>query len=154
MLIVGLPVRRPGDRQRRRWLTLAWVLALGLLATLPLGAVLGSLFPSRPQRRPGDVAAGRADRISGMFYPITHLPALLQWVGQAFPMYWLGLGMRSALLPNAMASVEVGHSWRHMATFGVLSAWAIAGLGAGAGSSAADGAPRVRLERRRPPREG
>jgi ABC-2 type transport system permease protein len=36
--------------------------------------------------------------------------------------------MRSALLPNAMAAVEVGHSWRHLATFGVLSAWAVAGL--------------------------
>jgi ABC-2 type transport system permease protein len=24
--------------------------------------------------------------------------------------------------------VEVGHSWRHLATFGVLSAWAVAGL--------------------------
>jgi ABC-2 type transport system permease protein len=43
-------------------------------------------------------------------------------------MYWLGLGMRSALLPNAMATVEVAHSWRHLATFGVLSAWAVAGL--------------------------
>jgi ABC-2 type transport system permease protein len=66
--------------------------------------------------------------ISGIFYPITHLPTVLQWTGQAFPMYWLGLGMRSALLPNAMATVEVGHSWRHLATFGVLSAWAVAGL--------------------------
>jgi hypothetical protein len=28
------------------WLTLAWVLPLGLLATLPNGAVLGSLFSS------------------------------------------------------------------------------------------------------------
>jgi ABC-2 type transport system permease protein len=46
----------------------------------------------------------------------------LQWAGQVFPVYWLGLGMRSALLPNAMAAVEVGHSWRHLATFGVLSA--------------------------------
>ena len=40
----------------------------------------------------------------------------------------LGLGMRSALLPNAMAAAEIGHSWRHLATFGVLSAWAVAGL--------------------------
>ena len=66
--------------------------------------------------------------ISGIFYPITHLPVFLQWTGQVFPLYWLGLGMRSALLPNAMAAVEVGHSWRHLATFGVLSAWAVAGL--------------------------
>jgi ABC-2 type transport system permease protein len=102
---------------------------LGLLATLPLGAVLGSLFPS--QRSAGPwwllLLAGLA-AISGIFYPITHLPVLLQWTGQAFPMYWLALGMRSALLPNTMAAVEVGHSWRHLATFGVLSAWGIAGL--------------------------
>ena len=43
-------------------------------------------------------------------------------------MYWLGLGMRSALLPAHLASVEIDHSWRHLATFGVLSAWAVAGL--------------------------
>ena len=123
-LFTGLAIGSPGS-----WLTLAWVLVLGLLATLPLGAVLGSLFPS--QRSAGGpmvlLLAGLA-AISGIFYPITHLPVFLQWTGQVFPMYWLGLGMRSALLPNAMAAVEIGHSWRHLATFGVLSAWAIAGL--------------------------
>jgi len=123
-LFTGLAIGSPGS-----WLTLAWVLVLGLLATLPLGAVLGSLFPS--QRSAGGpmllLLAGLA-AISGIFYPITHLPVVLQWIGQVFPLYWLGLGMRSALLPNAMAVVEVGHSWRHLATFAVLSAWAVAGL--------------------------
>jgi len=124
LLFTGLAVGSPGN-----WLTLAWVLALGLLATLPLGAVLGSLFPS--QRIAGPwwlLLLGGLAAISGIFYPITHLPMFLQWTGQVFPVYWLGLGMRSALLPNAMASVELGHSWRHLATFGVLSAWAVAGL--------------------------
>jgi len=123
-LFTGLAIGSPGS-----WLTLAWVLALGLLATLPLGAVLGSLFPS--QRSAGPwwlLLLGGLGAISGIFYPITHLPVFLQWTGQVFPMYWLGLGMRSALLPNAMAAVEVGHSWRHLASFGVLSAWAVAGL--------------------------
>jgi ABC-2 type transport system permease protein len=124
LLFTGLAIGSPGH-----WLTLAWVLVLGLLATLPLGAMLGSLFPS--QRSAGPwwllMLAGLA-AISGVFYPITHLPVFLQWTGQALPMYWLGLGMRSALLPNAMAAVEIGQSWRHLATFGVLSAWAIAGL--------------------------
>jgi ABC-2 type transport system permease protein len=124
LLFTGLTIGSPGN-----WLTLAWVLVLGLLATLPFGAVLGSLFPS--QRSAGPwwllLLAGLA-AISGIFYPITHLPVFLQWTGQLFPVYWLGLGMRSALLPNAMAAVEVGRSWRHLATFGVLSAWAVAGL--------------------------
>jgi ABC-2 type transport system permease protein len=122
-LVTGLTLGNPGS-----WLILVWVLALGLLATLPLGAVLGSLFPStRTTALIVLLLAGLAS-ISGIFYPITHLPTFLQWTGQAFPLYWLGLGMRSALLPNTMAAAEVGHSWRHLATFGVLSAWAIAGL--------------------------
>jgi ABC-2 type transport system permease protein len=123
-LFTGLAIGSPGH-----WLTLAWVLALGLLATLPLGAVLGSLFPSqRSAGGPMLLLLGGLTAISGIFYPITHLPVFLQWAGQLFPLYWLGLGMRSALLPNAMAAVEIDHSWRHLATFGVLSAWAIAGL--------------------------
>jgi ABC-2 type transport system permease protein len=66
--------------------------------------------------------------VSGIFYPITHLPHWLQWLGQVFPLYWLGLGMRSALLPASQASVEIGGSWRHLATFGMLSGWAVLGL--------------------------
>ena len=148
-LFTGLAIGSPGS-----WLTLAWVLVLGLLATLPLGAVLGSLFPS--QRSAGPwwllLLAGLS-AISGIFYPITHLPVFLQWTGQMFPVYWLGLGMRSALLPNAMAAVEIGHS---VAPPGhVRRPVRVGGRGprAGPGGAAADGAPRVRLDRRGPPRE-
>lgn len=110
------------------WLTLIWVLALGLVATLPIGAVLGSLFPSARSAGLITLLIGGIAAVSGIFYPITHLPHWMQWVGQAFPLYWLGLGMRSALLPVSLASVEIGHSWRHLATFGVLGAWAVVGL--------------------------
>jgi ABC-2 type transport system permease protein len=129
LLIVGLaPFGGLAFGGAARWLTLAWVLALGLLATLPVGAVLGSLFPS--VRSASVMMFGNLALIgiSGMFYPITLLPAWLQWVGQAFPLYWVGLGLRSALLPGNLAAVEIGHSWRHLATAGVLGAWAIAGL--------------------------
>jgi ABC-2 type transport system permease protein len=110
------------------WLTFVAVVLLGLVACLPIGAVVGSLF-STP-RNMGLVMLPLFGLIatSGIFYPITNFPAWLQTVGQAFPIYWLGLGMRSALLPNELAAVELGHSWRHLETFGVLAAWAALGL--------------------------
>ncbi|XVU24386.1 ABC transporter permease [Actinoplanes sp. CA-054009] len=110
------------------WLTLLWLLPLALLATMPIGAALGSIFES-PRAFPvimiplfGLIA------ISGIFYPITAMPGWLQGVAQVFPLYWLGLGMRSAFLPDALAAVELTGSWRALETFGVLAAWAVVGL--------------------------
>ncbi|KAB1907547.1 MULTISPECIES: ABC transporter permease [unclassified Micromonospora] len=110
------------------WFTLLWVAVLGLVATLPLGAVFGSLIEN--PRNLGLVMLPNMGLIalSGIFYPINGYPGWLQGVAQVFPIYWLGLGMRSALLPDSMAAVELGGSWRHLETFGVLGAWAVLGL--------------------------
>ncbi|MFJ6673913.1 ABC transporter permease [Actinosynnema sp. NPDC091369] len=110
------------------WLTLAWVLALGMVAALPIGAVLGSAFPSARGQGLLVLPILGMIAISGIFYPVTALPVWVQWVAQVFPVYWLGLGMRSALLPDAAVTVEVGESWRHLETVGVLTAWAVLGL--------------------------
>jgi ABC-2 type transport system permease protein len=109
------------------WLTLAWVLALGLAATLPLGAVLGSLFGSVQALSIVQLPIMVLMAISGIFYPLTAFPEWLQWVAQALPLYWLGLGMRSALLPDALAVAEVGGSWRHLETAAALGVWAVLG---------------------------
>ncbi|WBB46676.1 ABC transporter permease [Verrucosispora sp. WMMA2044] len=110
------------------WLTLAWVMLVGMVATMPVGAVFGSLL-SNP-RNMGLIMLPMMGLIatSGIFYPITAMPGWLQAVAQVFPIYWLGLGMRSALLPEAMAAVELGESWRHLETLLVLGGWAVAGL--------------------------
>lgn len=123
LLIDGLAVGSPDA-----WLTVAWVLALGMVATLPIGAVLGSVFPSARGQGLVQIPVLGLIAISGIFYPVTALPEWLQWVAQACPVYWLGLGMRSALLPDAAAEVEIGDSWRHLETIGVLGAWAVLGL--------------------------
>ena len=110
------------------WLTVAWVVVLGLLAAIPIGITLGSLLPN-PRYMPLIMLPfGALTAISGIFYPITHLPGWLQGIGQLFPMYWAGLGMRSALLPPSLAAVEIDGSWRPWLVFGVLAAWAVAGL--------------------------
>jgi ABC-2 type transport system permease protein len=110
------------------WLTLAWVLVLGLVATMPLGAIFGALFPNPNYLGLVMLPFTGLAAISGIFYPITSFPAWLQWIAQLFPIYWLGLGMRSALLPPSLVSVEIGDSWRHLETVGMLGLWAIAGL--------------------------
>ncbi|KOX28818.1 ABC transporter [Saccharothrix sp. NRRL B-16348] len=110
------------------WLTLAWVLALGMLAALPIGAVLGSVFATARGQGLLMLPILAMIGISGVFYPVTALPEWVQWVAQVFPVYWLGLGMRSALLPDAAVAVEIGESWRHLETVGVLTAWAVLGL--------------------------
>jgi ABC-2 type transport system permease protein len=115
-------------RSASSWLKLAWVLVLGLIATLPLGAILGSLFDSVQGSSLVTLAIMALTVISGVFYPMTALPVWLQWIGQAFPLYWLGLGMRAALLPDAMSVVEIGASWRHLETIAALGAWAVIGF--------------------------
>jgi len=110
------------------YLHLLWVLALGLFATMPIGAALGSLTTSA--RSTGLIAlpVTGLGAISGIFYPITALPEWVQGIAQVFPMYWLGLGMRSALLPDSAVLAEIGHSWRPLPTLGVLVAWSVVGL--------------------------
>ncbi|WP_328991312.1 ABC transporter permease [Kribbella sp. NBC_01245] len=110
------------------WLTFVWVLVLGLVATLPIGAVLGSLFTSARAQGLVQLPVLALMGISGIFYPITALPEWAQWIAQGTPIYWLGLGMRSAFLPDSAAAIEIGESWRHLETLGVLGVWAILGL--------------------------
>jgi ABC-2 type transport system permease protein len=108
--------------------TLIWVAVLGLLATIPFGIIIGSVIPSPRFLALVMLPFGGLAAISGIFYPITHIPGWLQGLGQVFPLYWLGLGMRAALLPSHLASVELDGSWRLPLVFGVLALWSVAGL--------------------------
>ncbi|MGW6423451.1 ABC transporter permease [Nocardia sp. NPDC055053] len=108
--------------------TLAWVVVLGLLATLPIGAILGGLIVGARDIFLLTLPLMGMIAISGIWYPITALPGWLQSLAQLFPMYWLGLGMRSALLPAEAVAIEIDGSWRHLETAAVLGVWSIVGL--------------------------
>lgn len=123
-LVGGIPSVGVGG-----WLSIAGLLVLGLLATLPWGMIIGSLVKSAAAAFGltflplcGVVA------ISGIFYPITALAGWVQAVGQMFPVYWLGLGMRAALLPDSAAAAEIGESWRTTPMIAALGAWTVVGL--------------------------
>ncbi len=110
------------------WLTVAWVVLLSLLAALPIGMLIGALVPSVQKvgswgMLPIMVMVG----ISGVFFPIQAMWGWLQGVAQVLPLYWIGLGMRSAFLPDAAAAAEIGGSWRTLETVAVLGAWALVG---------------------------
>jgi ABC-2 type transport system permease protein len=105
------------------------IFLLGLIATAPWGAMIGSMVKSSSSGfgltflpMIGLIA------ISGIFYPITALAGWVQAIAQLFPVYWLGLGARSAFLPDAAAAAELGGSWRTGQTILVLVFWALIGL--------------------------
>ena len=107
---------------------LAFIL-LGLVAALPLGMIIGSLA-----RKPGHVTTWGLlpvfglMAISGVFVPVAAMWGWVQVVTQAFPMYWLGVGLRWAFLPEAAVAAEIGGEWRVLEGAAVLGLWAVAGL--------------------------
>jgi ABC-2 type transport system permease protein len=111
------------------WLVLAWVVLLGLASVLPWGAMIGARTRSSASSTGLTfLILGGLVGISGIFYPVTAMPGWLQAVAQVFPMYWLGHGVRAALLPDAAAAAELGGEWRLWQAAGVIGAWAVAGM--------------------------
>ena len=104
-------------------------LILGLFAVLPLGFIIGSVFKNpRSVGGWGMVVMVAVVWVSGIFSPLATMPGWVQLIGQCAPTYWLGLGLRSTLLPEAAMVAEIGGSWRTLLTIAVLLAWAIIGF--------------------------
>lgn len=104
-------------------------IVLGLLATAPFGAVIGSIV------RTSGSGWGLSmlpliilGAISGIFYPITALAVWIQVIAQIFPVYWLALGFRSIFSPEAAAALEIGGTWRTTEALLILGAWVIIGF--------------------------
>ena len=75
-------------------LTLSWVLPLGVVAMLPIGVILGSALCHPRQLSFISLLLMGLTAVSGVFYPLSLQSPTLQIIGQTFPLYWLGLGVR------------------------------------------------------------
>lgn len=107
---------------------LGGILLLGFIATVTWGAIVGALIKNAKDASvlmfPTLLIVG----ISGIFYPITALWGWVQVIAQIFPVYWLGLGVRSIILPAEAVANEIANSWRTSEMLAILAAWAIVGL--------------------------
>ena len=94
----------------RACLLLTLIFVVGMVATVPMGVALGSVMKSSLQALVVPLTCALLVISSGMFFPITVLPTWLQSFAQAFPVYWVGLGARSAMLPTQMVAAEIGRA--------------------------------------------
>jgi ABC-2 type transport system permease protein len=123
-IVPGVPVGDAG-----LWLGLLGWVVLGLVACLPLGILVGSVVRSpRVIGGLGFFATVGLAMLSGLFFPVQVLWGWVQVAVQAFPVYWLGLGLRSTFLPPEAAALELGGSWRTLEAIAVLGAWSAVGL--------------------------
>ncbi|CAD5990962.1 ABC transporter permease [Agreia sp. COWG] len=106
------------------YLAFLGIAALALFSTVPLGALVGSLFSSPLAVLPMSMVAYGLMAMSGVFFPLSVLPEWLAVAVKAFPLYWLGLLSRSTLTP-AFESIGTGETILAVA---VPMIWAAIGL--------------------------
>jgi ABC-2 type transport system permease protein len=130
LIVVGVllfDVQLPSSLDR--WVTFAWVLALGGVACALLGIAASSL----PKSGRGANAIITLPFLilqfcSGVYLPFSDVPALLQYFAALFPLKWMTQGMRSVFLPEQAAALEPAGAWEHPMIAVVLAAWCVGGL--------------------------
>lgn len=79
-------------------------------------------------RRLGVPVDGRHGRDLGYVLPAVGTARLGGRARAGLPLYWLGHGLRSAMLPDAAAAGEINGTWQVWESYAVLGAWALLGL--------------------------
>ena len=122
MVLYGLPM--PSDAVR--WLTLVWVVLLGVSSCSLLGIAYTALIHNS-RAAPGATTPPFMilQFVSGVFFPLAMIPAVLAYVGYAFPLLWMAKGLRFVFLPDFLASSEPSGSWDLGLVAIVLIAWTV-----------------------------
>jgi ABC-2 type transport system permease protein len=112
-----------------KWLTLVWVITLGIAAVVPVGAAIGAILPAaREALGMYMMPVMTLMFVSGAFSPLKNQPAWLQHLASAFPLRWIAQGVRSALLSDNAKTQELAGDWQHLTVLAVLAVWALAGF--------------------------
>ena len=130
MLVLGVAAYGIELPDAEGWLTLIWVILLGVPAGCVLGIAITTIIPSA-NAAPAILQAPFIilQFISGVFFTLASLPSWLQWVAGIFPLRWIAQGLRSVFLPDPYRYAEPGMSWQLEIAAIVLAVWIVAGLG-------------------------
>ena len=111
------------------WITFAWVSLLGAASCTLLGIAVSSLAKNgRSASAMVTPFALVLQFISGVFFVFSQLPSWMQTVAAIFPLKWMGQGLRSVFLPDALAAQEPAGSWELGRVALVLGVWCVVGL--------------------------
>ncbi len=112
-----------------RWLTFAWVFALGTISCSLVGITISSLAKNAQSASAiTNLPYVALQFLSGVYIPIGSLPDWMIDVGSFFPIKWVAQGFRSVFLPDGMMVQEAAGSWEHGTTALVLGAWCVIGV--------------------------
>ncbi|GAA1014903.1 transport permease protein [Acrocarpospora pleiomorpha] len=111
------------------WITLTWVLVLGLAGAALLG-IAASSIPRSAKSAAAVISMPFVvlQFISGVYIPFTELPPWLINISSVFPLKWMCQGLRSVFLGEEGARLELTGSYELGRVALVLGAWVIGGL--------------------------
>jgi ABC-2 type transport system permease protein len=129
LLIVGGVILGAGlPTSVDRWLTLAWIFFLGIMASAVIGITISALPRSAKSATSVIVPPILILQfISGVYLQFSQLPEWLQNVASIFPLKWIAQGMRYVFLPDAYQGAETGGEWNLGAVALVLVVWFVVG---------------------------
>ncbi len=130
LLVLGFTVFQvPLPDDGAKWLTFAWIFALGVITSAILGIALSAV------PRTGKSATAVVipitlvlQFISGVYLRFSDLPEWLQNVAAVFPLKWMAQGMRSVFLPDELVVLESNESWDLPGIALALGIWLVVGL--------------------------
>jgi ABC-2 type transport system permease protein len=125
ILVAGIIIVPDLVVDARTGLLVTLIFAVGMLSGAPFGVALGSMVKSPSQTLLVTLGITIIVCLSGFEFRVR--PPWLQTFVQAFPAYWVALGLRSALGPEGMIAADIG-KWRLVEVFAVPGVWAGIGL--------------------------
>jgi ABC-2 type transport system permease protein len=129
LLLIGVVIYDVDLPSGSQWLTFAWVSVLGAASCTLLGIAVSSLAKNgRSASATVTPFALVLQFISGVFFVFGSMPTWMQTVASFFPLKWMGQGLRSVFLPDALAAAEPAGSWELGRVALVLGVWCVAGL--------------------------